>query len=210
MLYLATPFFDWQWNVPSVQAPDRAFRAEVLEDLKSVTHVILPKQIWSAPTEFLLKRFWADAQCRTKLKAFVNLQRVSLALDKILIRCDQDTERVFLGYNNISDPFYQQPLVLSPSDTFANLPSGIRKVLLETDNKPSIEKIAQWLERRPEALSNKDAILFLSGFERPMFNKLKQTIKIPDVRVVELEHVVSLPRVVEEITREDIIPLCCR
>jgi hypothetical protein len=134
------------------------------------------------------------------LRRFKSLTRVSLASVK------SSCSRVFIGYDTISDLVFQPPMTL---DCINRYIFEDRSFLSQQPYWPDLKTIEAWSVRRQETLRDSVAVSFLSGFDLWNLQADEFQNGIPETRIVELEHVASMPQTVEENYRGYPIQWCC-
>ncbi|KAF8863208.1 hypothetical protein BDZ45DRAFT_686139 [Acephala macrosclerotiorum] len=198
MLYMSNPDIPWKWTLTTRRAGQRHYSEpvdkvlceDVVRDLESVKHVILPATFWrrsTAPTRTVM----ADGvYTRNSLSRLKGLERVSLVNDPKF-----DTQRVLVGYCKHSDPFFEQPQMRLGTATFEK---DLEDYLTQFDDHPHRETFAEWKERRDRILGDTDAARFVAGFDLWMLSSDDIERGIPEMRVVKMKHVPYMPRRVEE------------
>ncbi|CZR62374.1 uncharacterized protein PAC_12271 [Phialocephala subalpina] len=209
MLYMSNPDITWKWTQTTKRAGQRRHSEpvkkvlceDVVGDLDSVKHVILPATFWrrtSVPIMTTLADGTYTRNCLSKLKS---LERVSLVIDPKF-----DTQRVFAGYCKHSDPFFQRPQLHLGTAPFEK---DLESVLAQFDENSRRETFAEWKARRERVLGDTDAARFIAGFDLCHLSGDEIEKGLPDMRVVKLKHVPHMPRRVEEESRGYPLDWCC-
>lgn len=202
MLYMSNPSISWKWTLTTRRAGQRHYSEpvdkvlceDVVRDLESVKHVILPATFWrrsTVPTRTIMSD---GVYTRNSLSRLKSLERVSLVSDPKF-----DTQRVLVGYCKHSDPFFEQPQMHLGTATFEkNLEKELEDSLARFDGYPHRETFTEWKERRERILGDTDAARFVVGFDLWLLSSDDIERGIPEMRVVKMKHVPYMPRRVEE------------